>query len=289
MKYDLIIDFEMCNVVGKMRKKAGGMRNEIIQIGAVMLNDKHHIIDEFSAYAKPEFGHLDKFIKELTGITEEDLNSAKSLRIVLQQFMEWIGDRKARVISWSDNDYQQLKYEMRVKKIKNHKIQDLFDDWVDFQKSFDKMLHLNRQYGLEDAMKIGRVQPLGRQHNGLCDAYNTARLYAKVYKQPAFRLELEPIVEYDEKVEHLTYKIGDIFTPELLARLELLPSAEDENETEIKEESTWTLRRKLYKRIKGAEAATDENWSKYLFGIEMRKVDYRDKIKSFFMQSSSQS
>ena len=36
MKYDLIIDFEMCNVVGKMRKKAGGMRNEIIQIGAVM-------------------------------------------------------------------------------------------------------------------------------------------------------------------------------------------------------------------------------------------------------------
>lgn len=36
MKYDLIIDFEMCNAVGKMRKKAGGMRNEIIQIGAVM-------------------------------------------------------------------------------------------------------------------------------------------------------------------------------------------------------------------------------------------------------------
>ena len=36
MKYDLIIDFEMCDVVGKMRKKAGGMRNEIIQIGAVM-------------------------------------------------------------------------------------------------------------------------------------------------------------------------------------------------------------------------------------------------------------
>lgn len=74
-----------------------------------------------------------------------------------------------------------------------------------------------------------------------------------------------------------------------LARLDSLPSAQDENETEIKEESTWTLRRKLYKRIKGAEAATDENWSKYLFGIEMRKVDYRDQIKSFFMQSSSQS
>ena len=36
MKYDLIINFEMCNVVGKMRKKAGGMRNEIIQIGAVI-------------------------------------------------------------------------------------------------------------------------------------------------------------------------------------------------------------------------------------------------------------
>ena len=36
MKYDLIIDFEMRNVDGKMRQKAGGMRHEIIQIGAVM-------------------------------------------------------------------------------------------------------------------------------------------------------------------------------------------------------------------------------------------------------------
>lgn len=33
----------------------------------------------------------------------------------------------------------------------------------------------------------------------------------------------------------------------------------------------------------------NKNETKYLFGIEMRKVDYRDKIKSFFMQSSSQS
>lgn len=33
---NIITNRRMCNVVGKMRKKAGGMRNETIQIGAVM-------------------------------------------------------------------------------------------------------------------------------------------------------------------------------------------------------------------------------------------------------------
>ena len=68
MDYYLVLDLEMCMVKGSAKKKMHGMTQEIIQIGAVLLNKENHIIDEFSTYVKPEFGKLNDFISELTGI-----------------------------------------------------------------------------------------------------------------------------------------------------------------------------------------------------------------------------
>ena len=128
------------------------------------------------------------------------------------KFVEWIGERNVVVLSWSDSDYQQLQMEMRVKKIKHHKIQNLLEEWIDFQRSFDKMLGLKNQFALEDAMRISRVEVMGRAHDGLCDAYNTARLFVKVQRQSAFQMELVPICEYAEQVSHLSYSLGELFT-----------------------------------------------------------------------------
>lgn len=167
MDYYLVVDLEMCMVKGAAKKKMRGMTNEIIQIGAVMLNKENHIVDDFSVYVKPEFGKLNKFITDLTGITEENLDNAPVLRAALIRFANWIGERKVVATSWSDSDYHQLMHETRIKKIKDHRIQTLLDEWVDFQRSFDKMLCLRKQFSLEAALEIGRVQPMGRMHDGL--------------------------------------------------------------------------------------------------------------------------
>lgn len=281
MKHYLVIDLEMCMVKGSAKKKMKGEKQEIIQIGAVMMDQKHRIIDEFSSFVKPEYGKVDEFIENLTGITQDVVDQAPILRSVLMKFADWIGERQATVLSWSDSDYHQLQNEMRVKKIKHHKIQDLLDGWVDFQRSFDQMLGLKNQYALEDAMNISRLQAMGRMHDGLCDAYNTARLFIKVHRQSAFSFELVPICEYAEQVQPLSFSMGELFTPELLARINVVPE-EELQETKTVEERQWSIWRRIYKFFKGQIAADDEHWNKLLFTTEMRKLDLVDILKSLF-------
>ena len=53
----LIIDFEMCEVDRAVIKNTGVyLDHEIIQIGAVILNEKNKITAEYSAYVKPHYG-----------------------------------------------------------------------------------------------------------------------------------------------------------------------------------------------------------------------------------------
>ena len=54
MKQYVVVDLEMCMVKGTGMKKMKGMRHEIIQIGAVLLNDSYHITDEYVTYVRKD-------------------------------------------------------------------------------------------------------------------------------------------------------------------------------------------------------------------------------------------
>lgn len=278
-KHYLIIDLEMCGVKGSNRKKMHCEKHEIIQIGAVLLDNKYRIIDEFSSYVQPEYGEVDEFIENLTGIKQEMLTNAPKLRAVLMNFTNWLAGRKPMVLSWSDSDYHQLQKEMRIKKIKHHVIQDLFDEWSDFQRSFDRMLGLKNQFALEDAMKISRVEFMGKMHDGLCDAYNTARLFKKVQRQSTFELELVPIITYTEAVKPLSFSMGELFTPELLAQIKKEETPSVEEVVEDTPQKEWSFWRKAYAFFKGKDIVTDEYWNKLLFTLEMKKLDIMDKLR----------
>ncbi|MCP1110416.1 hypothetical protein [Ohessyouella blattaphilus] len=134
-------------------------------------------------------------------------------------------------------------------------------------------------------MEIGRVQPIGRRHDGLCDAYNTARLLAKVQRQTALQLEFVPITSYYEQIESLSYSMEELITPELLAQIDSL-EAEPELEEEMTctQEEDWSLFRKGCGFIWGQEAVADENWHKILFRLEMRRLDMIDYLKALFVK-----
>ena len=80
MNQYVVVDLEMCKVPYSNRKKEFHGANETIQIGAVLLNEKYEVVDEFNTYVRPEFGSLDWFITNLTGITSKDLKSAPTMR-----------------------------------------------------------------------------------------------------------------------------------------------------------------------------------------------------------------
>lgn len=316
MEYYVVIDLEMCMVDKVMKRYMRGMRNEIIQIGAVMLDMSHNIVDEFSTYVRPLYGELDEFIIELTGITDNDLTDAPILRTAIDRFVSWIGDRQVTVMSWSASDYYQLQNEMRAKEIKNNTIDRLFETWLDFQRTFDKMIGSSKQCALEDAMRIGHIEPLGRIHNGLCDAYNTARLFRKIHRQIAVIPDFKPIEQYikEQPVEQLSYSLGNFFTPAMMAMLrkneveQLSESDKDVENTDEYEDMIsdvhWCFKRRVHEMLNEDEEEESEgiveveniedktcckdNWygeNVRILEREMRRIDITQQLTNMLIKN----
>lgn len=64
----VVMDMEMCNVPKENRTSEYWWKNEMIQIGAVLMDDTYTIVDEFKTFVHPEHGAIDAFIENLTGI-----------------------------------------------------------------------------------------------------------------------------------------------------------------------------------------------------------------------------
>ena len=77
MEQYLVIDLEFCRTdryLGKLNKYY--VPHEVIQIGAVILNEDNEVVDRFRSFVHPMYGKLDAKVSELTGITEEDLSTS---------------------------------------------------------------------------------------------------------------------------------------------------------------------------------------------------------------------
>lgn len=109
----LVIDLEMCKVPKDYRNKNYKYASEIIQIGAVLLDERYRRRDEICLYVHPEHGVIDNFIANMTGIKNRQIKNAPKLRERLLELTEWIGDREYQVFAWSNSDFSQLSHEVR--------------------------------------------------------------------------------------------------------------------------------------------------------------------------------
>ena len=212
MSYYVAIDLEMCRV-DKAQRKSYKYNNEIIQIGAALIDSDLIIIDTFGEYVKPEYGVLDKFISKLTGITELDLENADSIHVVLDRFLAWLPQDDIVIpVSWSDSDLIQMKCELSNKNIpKSDRVNQMLFNWIDCQPQFSRKMRMKKQYSLEEALIATDICTDGRAHNAAVDAYNTALLYAKMQREDELVLnDYYRVAHSDEEPEHLSFGLGDI-------------------------------------------------------------------------------
>ncbi len=179
MKYYIVLDLEMCRVAGKKAKEIG-LKNEIIQIGAVMLDKDYNIVDGFDTFVRPEYGRVDRIIQNLTGISQRKVEYAPTLDEAMRTFRLWLPEEDYIIVSWSMSDRWQLAKELGAKRIHMDWILEAYADWYDCQKLFGKRLGSRRQFRLLDALVASDIISDGEEHNGMVDAYNTALLYAKL-------------------------------------------------------------------------------------------------------------
>lgn len=150
---------------------------EIIEIGATLVNQDGRELDHFARFVRPARRPLlTHFCRELTHISQQDIDSAEPLESVWPQFERWLSHHQARVIgwaSWGDYDQRQLQQEW-----KNHHIASALGTlpYVNLKDRFAQARQLQRPVGLNNALQLAGMHFSGQQHRALVDARNTARL-----------------------------------------------------------------------------------------------------------------
>lgn len=196
----VIVDLEMCNVPKSNRCDEFHLRNELIQIGAVVVNEALEITDEFMTFVSPEFGVVDAFIEKLTGISRNDVQGAPCIKDALEMFMRWLPD-DAVLVSWSDSDEAQIRKETEAKGIVLEGLDHYLETWLDCQKTFSEKMDAQKSYRLSEALIIANINYDEGAHDALVDAKNTARLFVKMEREP--ELILSPY--YCTQCESETY------------------------------------------------------------------------------------
>lgn len=210
--YRVVVDLEMCKVPKANRTSKYRWQNETIQIGAVLLNKEYEIIDSFCTVVSPEYGYIDSFIKRFTGIMQKDVIGAPKMEEALRMFTDWIPDGDVEVVSWSNSDDAQIRHEIEGKNIENPRMTELLDNWKDCQITFSEKMGSSRPYNLTEALIAADIAPEGKEHDGLCDAYNTALLFAKMETQEVFTMNKDYEAARYGEIEHLSSSLGDLFS-----------------------------------------------------------------------------
>ncbi|MEO3679002.1 3'-5' exonuclease [Rheinheimera fenheensis] len=149
---------------------------QIIEIAAVYCV-AGVIESAFHSYVRPMTPfELTSFCTALTGITAEQLLSAPGIDTVAQSLSDFINQNNPEhIISWGKSDFDMLKRECISAQAPFPLTENLYQD---FKKTYCKQRRIKR-VGLQTALKISGVAPLGRPHSALDDAKNLALLFFK--------------------------------------------------------------------------------------------------------------
>lgn len=150
---------------------------EIIEIGAVMLDEQRRTVGEFHRLIRPQvYRQLHFKISEVTHMNIEELKKQGALFCdAIEEFLEWCGQEEFRFCTWGSMDLTELQRNMAHYGVDNPFPRPLL--YYDVQKLYCL------QYGdgstkesLDQAVQEQAIQEERPFHRALDDAYYTGRI-----------------------------------------------------------------------------------------------------------------
>lgn len=159
------------------RQLAARLRGEVIQIGAVKLNEKLVPCGSYQIIVKPKyFKKLHRHVSSLTGITQEQIDVGTPLVEAAERFRRWCGKDFA-FLTWGPDDIPMLKENFHVNQIQSSWLEKSYD----LQRIFAREEGAeSKQRSLEYAMEYFGIQQTLPAHDALNDAYFTALVAARL-------------------------------------------------------------------------------------------------------------
>jgi len=157
---------------------------EIIEIGAIKLNEDLENIGEFQSFVRPDvYMKLHPKISDMTKIKIKDLYTGQYFGKVLKSFTDWIGNESCIIYVWGREEKQVL-----IENIQFHRIRFEYVPWLDSIINLQKKANeiYRRQYGRND---IGLKRMLThykipidiKQHRAINDAIYLSRIFIKMF------------------------------------------------------------------------------------------------------------
>lgn len=194
----IIVDFEMNPVAGEYKAERQICRSEIIEIGAVIMDESFMVLGEFKTLVKPQYNDsIYKKYETLTGISTQMVHGAPTFATAYEMFVKWCESfgGEYEVYAWSKNDYNQLIAEMELKHYVSEYKKGVLANWFDFQKEYTEKLGFERIMSLEKALHYAGIEFEGHMHDALCDAKNTAELFAIVRNEERCNVVLRAVMD----------------------------------------------------------------------------------------------
>ncbi len=209
----VILDLEWNNTYGRKTKS---FINEIIEIGAVMLDENLQEISRYSSLIRSQIGKkLRGSVKQLTHITNEDLDSGIPFTKALSQLRHWIGNRDNTVITWGDGDIRVLIENCRY--LNGIEIVPFLSNYADIQAFFHSIFNSppSRQVGLSAAAQLLGIDEADfSHHRALDDSLLTAEIFRKIYDKDTFSPFIRPCSrDFYSRLSFKPYVIGNINNP----------------------------------------------------------------------------
>jgi inhibitor of KinA sporulation pathway (predicted exonuclease) len=205
----IILDLEW-NQSAKGKKFAmPGMPFEIIQIGAVRLNDRFEPVAEFERLVKPQvYTQLHYACSEVTGITQEMLKKGVHFVDAVSDFLEWCG-KDYIFCTWGSMDLVELQRNMNFYEVENtfpmpflyYDVQKLYS--ICFSDGKDRI-------SLQAAIEEQELKETEHYHMALSDARYTAQILRQItFSEVAAFYSVDTYNPPKNRKEEITLRFGN--------------------------------------------------------------------------------
>jgi DNA polymerase III epsilon subunit-like protein len=153
------------------------LKNEIIQIGAVKLNEELETISNFDLIIKPViYRRMNPYVKRKTNINTSRVAQGTPFVKAIESFHSWVGDDSV-LCSWGLDDILALRDNCLFFGFDALS----FDKFINIQQLYMKFGNLSKQPSLESAVEVLEIEVSTPFHDALSDAFYTVDIFRKVY------------------------------------------------------------------------------------------------------------
>lgn len=181
-RYLLIVDLEAtcCNDRSIARRQM-----EIIEIGAVLLDLRdRRVVSEFQRFVRPvRYPQLTPYCRQLTSITQADVDAAPTFPPVLQEMLTWLATQPQtfRFASWGAYDKHQFKQDSAFHRV----AYPFLGEHLNLHRVFAATIDPHQTWPLTLALEHFDLPFQGTHHRGIDDARNTAAIALRLIQTSA--------------------------------------------------------------------------------------------------------